>query len=76
MAAFSRMRPEFDSRIHLLWMGAGTAEVAMSESLRENAGKLRAANIKTEEYHCPGTAHEWMTWRMCLNKFAPLLFQV
>jgi len=65
----------FNGRVHLLWMGAGTAEVAMSESLRENAGRLRAANIKVEEYHCPGTAHEWMTWRMCLNKFAPLLFQ-
>jgi len=67
--------PGFNGRVHLLWMGAGTAEVTMSESLRENAGKLRAANIKIGEYHCPGTAHEWMTWRMCLNKLAPLLFQ-
>jgi enterochelin esterase family protein len=65
----------FNGKVHLLWMGAGTAEVAMSEALRVHAGELRAANIKVEEYHCPGTAHEWMTWRMCLNKFAPLLFQ-
>ena len=66
----------FNGKVHLLWMGAGTAEVAMSESLRENVAKLRAANIKVTEYHSPGTAHEWQTWRMCLNKFAPLLFQV
>lgn len=65
----------FNSKVHLLWMGAGTAELAMSASTRENVAKLRAANIKVDEYHSPGTAHEWMTWRLCLNKFAPLLFQ-
>lgn len=65
----------FNSRVHLLWMGAGTAELAMSESLRENAAKLRAANIKLTEYYSPGTAHEWQTWRICLNKFTPLLFK-
>lgn len=65
----------FNRKVHLLWMGAGTAEVAMSESTRENAAKLRAAGIKVAEYHSPGTAHEWMTWRLCLNKVAPLLFQ-
>jgi enterochelin esterase-like enzyme len=65
----------FNSKVHLLWMGAGTAELAMSESLRENAAKLREANIKLTEYYSPGTAHEWQTWRICLNKFAPLLFK-
>jgi hypothetical protein len=56
-------------------MGAGTAEMELSESLRENARKLRAGNIKVAEFHTPGVAHEWQTWRICLNKFAPLLFQ-
>lgn len=65
----------FNSKVRLLWMGAGTAELALSESLRENAAKLRSANIKLAEYHSPGTAHEWQTWRLCLSKFAPLLFQ-
>ena len=65
----------FNSKVRLLWMGAGTAELALSESLRENAEKLRAANIKIVQYHSPGTAHEWQTWRICLNKFVPLLFQ-
>ena len=65
----------FNNKVHLLWMGAGTAELAMSESTRDNVAKLRAAGIKVTEYHSPGTAHEWQTWRLCLNKFAPLLFQ-
>ena len=47
----------------------------LSESLRENVEKLRAGNIKVVPFHSPGTAHEWQTWRICLNKFAPLLFQ-
>jgi enterochelin esterase family protein len=64
----------FNDKVHLLWMGAGTAEEAMSESLRENAAQLRTANIRITEYHSPGTAHEWHTWRLSLNKFAPLLF--
>ncbi len=64
----------FNSKVHLLWMGAGTAEVGMSTSLRENVAKLRAANIKVIDYYSTGTAHEWQTWRICLNKFLPLLF--
>jgi len=66
---------DFNSKVRLLWMGAGTAEMELSESLRENARKLRAGNIKVAEFHTPGVAHEWQTWRICLNKFAPLLFQ-
>jgi len=66
---------DFNRNIRLLWMGAGTAESALNNALRENADKLRAAGIKLTEYHTPGTAHEWQTWRLCLNKFAPLLFQ-
>jgi enterochelin esterase-like enzyme len=65
----------FNQKVHLLWMGAGTAELAIGASLRENIAKLRAAKIKVGEYHSPGTAHEWQTWRLCLDKFAPLLFK-
>jgi enterochelin esterase-like enzyme len=65
----------FNSKVLLLWMGAGTAELALSASTRENVAKLHAAGIKVTEYHSPGTAHEWQTWRLCLNKFAPLLFE-
>jgi enterochelin esterase-like enzyme len=65
----------FNSKVRLLWMGAGTAELSFSDSLRENVEKLHAENIKAIQFHSPGTAHEWQTWRICLNKFAPLLFQ-
>ncbi len=65
----------FNGKVRLLWMGAGTAELPLNESLRVNAEKLSAAQIKIVQYHSPGTAHEWQTWRICLNKFAPLLFQ-
>lgn len=64
----------FNSKVRLLWMGAGTAE-PFGESMRENTAKLRARNIKVTEFHSSGTAHEWQTWRICLNKFALLLFQ-
>ena len=64
----------FNDRVRLLWMGAGTAE-PFGESMRENAAKLRGRNIRLTEFHSPGTAHEWQTWRICLNRFAPLLFQ-
>jgi len=65
----------FNSKFRLLWVGSGTAESTISESVRDGAAKLRAANIKLTEFHSPGTAHEWQTWRICLFKFAPLLFQ-
>ena len=26
-------------------------------------------------FESPGTAHEWLTWRRCLNDFAPRLFR-
>jgi enterochelin esterase-like enzyme len=66
----------FNSKVRLLWVGAGTAESSLSESQRENVEKLRAANIKVTQYYSPGTAHEWQTWRNCINQFAQLLFQV
>jgi len=65
----------FNGKVRLLWMGAGTAELSLNESLLENVKKLQAGNIKMVQFHSPGTAHEWQTWRICLNKFAPLLFQ-
>jgi len=65
----------FNKRVRLLWMGAGTAESLFSESLCVNVEKLHAARINVTEFQSPGTAHEWQTWRICLNRFAPLLFQ-
>jgi hypothetical protein len=33
------------------------------------------ANVKHVYFESPGTAHEWLTWRRCLNDFAPRLFR-
>jgi enterochelin esterase-like enzyme len=65
----------FNQRVHLFWFGAGTAEVQLNNALRQNVAKLTAQGIKPELYQSPGTAHEWLTWRRCLNEFAPRLFQ-
>ena len=65
----------FNQRVHLLWFGAGTAEVQLNNALRANVEKLRAHGINLVLYESPGTAHEWLTWRRDLNEFAPLLFQ-
>ena len=65
----------FNQNVHLLWFGAGTAEVQLNNALRTNVAKLRAHGIKLVLYESPGTAHEWLTWRRDLNELAPLLFQ-
>jgi enterochelin esterase-like enzyme len=65
----------FNQRVHLLWFGAGTAEVQLNNALRTNVEKLRAHGINLVLYESPGTAHEWLTWRRDLNEFAALLFQ-
>jgi enterochelin esterase-like enzyme len=65
----------FNQKVHLLWFGAGTAEVQLNNALRTNVDKLRAHGIKLVLYESPGTAHEWLTWRRDLNEFAPLLFR-
>jgi enterochelin esterase family protein len=65
----------FNQKVHLLWFGAGTAEVEFNNALRANVDKLRARGIHLVLYESPGTAHEWLTWRRDLNEFAPLLFQ-
>ena len=67
--------PSFNQKVHLLWFGAGTAEVQLNNALRTNVDKLRAHGINLVLYESPGTAHEWLTWRRDLNEFAPLLFR-
>jgi enterochelin esterase family protein len=64
----------FNSRVHLLWFGAGTAEVDFNTSLHAAAAQLGAHGIHYTLYESPGTAHEWLTWRRDLQQFAPLLF--
>jgi enterochelin esterase family protein len=65
----------FNSKVHLLWIGAGTAEVDFNSATRSSVAQLRADGIRLTLYESPGTAHEWLTWRRDLEEFAPLLFR-
>ncbi len=65
---------EFNKKVHLVWLGVGTAEGRMYEGIRNYHEALDRGGIKNVYYESPGTAHEWLTWRRCLHEFAPLLF--
>ena len=65
----------FNKKVHLLWLGVGTAEPAnMHASVVNYRNALEQGGIKTVFYESPGTAHEWLTWRRDLKEFTPLLF--
>ena len=64
----------FNEKVHLLFMGIGSEE--RPERTKSLADGLKAAGISNVVYYeSPGTAHEWLTWRRCLNEFAPRLFK-
>jgi enterochelin esterase-like enzyme len=66
---------EFNKKVHLLWLGIGTAEPQrMYDGIKSSHQALEKAGIKHVYYESPGTSHEWLTWRRCLHEFAPLLF--
>ena len=66
---------EFAKRVHLLWLGVGTAEPErMRAGLLSMHAALEDAHIKHVFYESPGTDHEWQTWRRDLQDFAPRLF--
>jgi enterochelin esterase-like enzyme len=65
----------YNKRVRLLWFGAGTGEVTFIETARQMHKSLEAAGIKHVMFESAGTAHEWQTWRRCLNDFAPRLFK-
>jgi len=64
-----------NKQIRLFWLGLGTKE---PDPFPGSVGAFRVMLEKTGTsyvyYESPGTAHEWLTWRRCLNEFAPLLF--
>jgi enterochelin esterase family protein len=66
----------FAKRVHLLWLGVGTAEPeTMKAGIEKLHTSLDNAKIKHVFYESPGTSHEWQTWRRDLKDFAPRLFQ-
>jgi enterochelin esterase family protein len=65
----------FAKKVHLLWIGVGTAEPErMRAGLERLHTSLLEANIQHVFYESPGTDHEWQTWRRDLKDFAPRLF--
>ncbi len=62
----------FNKKVKVLFLGIGSAEGAGTKTFSEN---LTKAGIKNVYFESPGTAHEWLTWRRCLNDFAPRLFR-
>ena len=64
---------KFNSQVHTLFLGMGSEENMGSRQLSE---KLKAAGINNVYYESPGTHHEWLTWRRCLNEFLPLIFKI
>jgi enterochelin esterase-like enzyme len=62
----------FNSKVKLLFVGVGSAEGPGTKNFSEALTKTGIHNVYFES---PGTAHEWLTWRRCLQDFAPRLFQ-
>ena len=64
----------FNKQVKLLFIGIGTEEnPARAKNLADG---LRNAGVENIVYYeSPGTAHELLTWRRCLNEYAPLLFK-
>ncbi len=62
----------FNKKMKLVFLGIGSVEGPGAKDFSE---ALTKAGIHNVYFESPGTAHEWLTWRRCLNDFAPRLFQ-
>ena len=62
----------FNKKMKVLFLGIGSVEGPGTKNFSE---QLTNAGIKNVYFESPGTAHEWLTWRRCLNDFAPRLFK-
>lgn len=62
----------FNKKVKVLFLGIGGAEGPGAKNFSE---ALTKAGIQNVYFESPGTAHEWLTWRRCLNDFAPRLFR-
>lgn len=62
----------FNKKMKLVFLGIGSVEGPGTKNFSE---ALTTAGIHNVYFESPGTAHEWLTWRRCLNDFAPRLFR-
>jgi len=62
----------FNKKVKVLFLGIGSAE---GQETKNFSDELAKAGIHNVYFESPGTAYEWLTWRRCLNDFAPRLFR-
>ena len=62
----------FNKKMKVLFLGIGSVEGPATKNFSE---QLTKAGIHNVYFESPGTAHEWLTWRRCLEDFAPRLFR-
>ncbi len=62
----------FNKKMKVLFLGIGSVEGPGTKNFSEALTKAAIHNVYFES---PGTAHEWLTWRRCLNDFAPRIFK-
>ncbi len=62
----------FNKKVQVLFLGIGSMEGPNTKNFSE---QLTKAGIRNVYFESDGTAHEWLTWRRCLNDFAPRLFK-
>lgn len=62
----------FNKKVKTLFLGIGSEENFGTEKI---SAALTQAGIDNTLYVSPGTHHEWLTWRRCLNQFLPLIFK-
>jgi enterochelin esterase-like enzyme len=63
---------KFNHQVHYFFLGCGSVETMGTPQLAESIKNL---GIDVHYYESPGTHHEWLTWRRCLNEFVPHLFK-
>jgi enterochelin esterase-like enzyme len=62
----------FNKKMKVLFLGIGSVEGPGTKTFSD---ALTQAGVHNVYFESPGTAHEWLTWRRCLNDFAPRLFK-
>lgn len=62
----------FNSQVKVLFIGIGSEENFGADRISASLSKMGINNVY---YESPGTHHEWLTWRRCLNEFIPLIFR-
>ncbi len=62
----------FNKKVKVLFLGIGSVEGPGTKAFSD---ALTGSGIHNVYFESPGTAHEWLTWRRCLNDFAPRLFR-